>query len=120
MKAYSKSIGAVMKMMLLLLVLVTTVQGASFNALMKKGNKYLSKKDYENAEQCFVQALSENPDSAAALYRLGYAQYKQKQYKEALENFNRAWDNRSEESERFKANCKVGISNCWNREAEKQ
>ncbi|MBR5838612.1 MAG: tetratricopeptide repeat protein, partial [Victivallales bacterium] len=109
-----------MKMTLLLLVMVITVQGASFNALMKKGNKFLSKKDYENAEQCFVQALSEKPDSAAALYRLGYAQYQQKEYKEALENFNRAWDNGSNESDRFKANCKVGISNCWNREAENQ
>ena len=43
MKACLMSIGVVIKMTLLLLVLVTTVQGASFNALMKKGNKYLSK-----------------------------------------------------------------------------
>ena len=101
MKTESMSIGVVMKMTLLLLVMVITVQGASFNALMKKGNKFLSKKDYENAEQCFVEALSEKPDSAAALYRLGYAQYQQKEYKEALDNFNRAWDNRSNESDRF-------------------
>lgn len=76
------------KIIFILLILVTN---QAFGQLempkIRKGNKFYEQKNYSQAESEYQKAKTINPNSSVADFNYASAQYKQKNYKSALENF---------------------------------
>ena len=64
--------------------------GLDYFAFMHKGDYYLAKNDFKNALLNFVYATTENPKDAIAYNNLGYARGMLGQYKESIQDLNKA------------------------------
>ncbi len=75
---------------LIITLLISIIQAFSQkeNRHIRAGNDDFFAKNYGNSEVCYQKALQINPDSYEAKFNLGDAFYKQKKYKEAIEEFS--------------------------------
>jgi len=75
---------------LLIAILINTLQifSQKENKHIRAGNEDYFAKNYGNSEVSYQKALQNNPESYEAKFNLGDAFYKQKKYKEAIEEFN--------------------------------
>jgi tetratricopeptide (TPR) repeat protein len=78
-----------MKRIIILVLIFASINsyGQIENAKIRKGNKFYEKKNYSQAESQYLSAIKINPHSNIAVFNYADAQYKQKNYKNALKNF---------------------------------
>jgi tetratricopeptide (TPR) repeat protein len=59
-----------------------------FADLFKRGEQHIEAEEYEQAIELFSSILQKDPENAIAMFHLGYAYQENKQFKEALSNYN--------------------------------
>ncbi|MDR0983331.1 MAG: tetratricopeptide repeat protein [Culturomica sp.] len=79
-------------MRMTVLILFITLCGQTLSAqqerkLIREGNEFFNKKDFEKAEVEYRKAIDKAPNSYVAHFNLGTALYRQKKYEEALREF---------------------------------
>ncbi len=80
-----------MKRILFLLLIISSTQvfGQLENPKIRQGNKFFAQKRYSLSEAKYQKAKKINPNSTIADFNYATAQYKQKNYKSALANYQR-------------------------------
>ncbi len=72
---------------LILFLSALRIVGQTENKFIAEGNEAYKLQQFSKAAESYRQALRENPDNATAMFNLGNALYKNKQFDEAVKTF---------------------------------
>ncbi|WP_344980732.1 tetratricopeptide repeat protein [Compostibacter hankyongensis] len=78
---------ALLGLPVLLLLTAVTARGQSPNKLIREGNRQYEQQHFPDAEASYKKALARQKDMAPGMFNLGNALYRQKRYKEAMEQY---------------------------------
>ncbi len=73
-------------LIILQVAIISTLYAQVENPHIRRGNKHFANKDYSKAESEYQKAKDKNPNSKIAVFNYADAQYKQKNYGNALKN----------------------------------
>jgi tetratricopeptide (TPR) repeat protein len=100
----------------LLLLLGFDAQAQSENQNIRRGNKDFENQKFQDAELDYRKALEKNENSFRGNFNLGNSVYRQENYEEAANAFQRAIVNQTDKNERSKAFYNFGNSMLMNQQ----